>query len=202
MGTNNNSQPCVAEIKVSNGKVTITNGKEEINVSGQDGCVVVIVGGDYKVDDQSQQPEPSQPQPSDPTPAPSTSIGEDIRINLRIMNYTTKAVTLNGELRFVLVNPDREGKYHGWDGVYNRTDRICFSSKAVTIQPGDNLSFANIQCPGLGGRSLLPGDRMKETSYKTNVLLYDTNGDSDKIVPKNMSSSFYFENGGTYQIII
>ena len=134
---------------------------------------------------------------SQPTP-----IGSDVTINLLIKNNTPYDVTLSGEVNFVLANPDRNGEYHGWEGIYNRTGRRAFSSTPVVINAGKTTRFDKFFAGDIGGRSLLPADKMKLTSYASNALLYDTNGDSDKIPVQNMPSDFYFENGGTYTIII
>lgn len=137
-----------------------------------------------------------------PKPDPIPPIGTDVNIFVKITNKSKNAVALNGELQFLLANPDKEGNYHGWQGVYNRTDAIIFSNSIVTFNSGESKLFENILVPEIGGRSLVTADLAATTKYKTNVLLYGTNNNYDDVPVDNMPSDFYFTNNGTYEIVI
>ena len=137
-----------------------------------------------------------------PEPEPIPEVGSDVNINIRITNSGNKAIAINGEVQFLLANPDRNGEYHGWQGVYNKTDSIFVSDSIVTFNGGETKEFNGIFVPEIGGRSLVTADLAATTKYKTNVLLYGTNNNFDDIIVENMSSDFYFTNNGTYEIII
>lgn len=137
-----------------------------------------------------------------PTPDPVPPIGTDVNIYVKITNKSKNAVALNGELQFLLANPDKDGNYHGWQGVYNRTDAIIFSDSIITFNSGESKLFKNIKVPEIGGRSLVTADLAATTKYKTNVLLYGTSNNFDDVPVDNMPSDFYFTNNGTYEIVI
>ena len=82
-----------------------------------------------------------------------------IAVNIRITNNTGSDILLNGDLKFTLGNPDRNGNYFGWDGAYNGTDHIFFSDSPVSFAVGETKIFYNVRwvepetgC-GLGGKS-------------------------------------------------
>lgn len=169
---------------------TIKRGYNEGRPASKEWCVTVI---------QDANPNGKPPVPThDPIPP----IGTDVNIFVKITNNSKNAIALNGELQFLLANPDKEGTYHGWQGVYNRTDAIIFSNSIVTFNSGESKLFENILVPEIGGRSLVTADLAATTKYKTNVLLYGTNNNYDDVPVDNMSSDFYFTNNGTYEIVI
>ena len=150
---------------------------------------------------------------TDPTPntnpTPSTTDG-NINMNVRITNNRSTALTLDGDLQFVLANPDKSGKYHGtnddgtpYTGTYNRSGHLRFSSSAVTIPAGQSKTFAmnNVE---LGGRSPLEPSKITwtiETRAPRNVMLY-IDGNSSAVLANNMDPNIVFANGGTYDIVI
>ncbi|MBO4349333.1 MAG: hypothetical protein J6A01_00100 [Proteobacteria bacterium] len=134
-------------------------------------------------------------------PQPPSS-NEDIIINLTLKNESASAVVLNGEVVFVLANPDKDGNYHGWEGVYNRTQHFNFSQSQVTLNAGKSQTFNNVQTPGLGGRNPLPPDLLSVAGRKSNVLLYDIKGVSETYVTENLDPNIIFVNNGSYTIII
>ena len=169
---------------------TIKRGYNEGRPASKEWCVTVI-----------QDANPNG-KPLVPTPDPIPPIGTDVNIFVKITNKSKNAIALNGELQFLLANPDKEGTYHGWQGVYNRTDAIIFSNSIVTFNSGESKLFENILVPEIGGRSLVTADLAATTKYKTNVLLYGTNNNYDAVPVDNMPSDFYFTNNGTYEIVI
>ena len=169
---------------------TIKRGYNEGRPASKEWCVTVI-----------QDANPNG-KPPVPTPDPIPPIGTDVNIFVKITNKSKNAIALNGELQFLLANPDKEGTYHGWQGVYNRTDAIIFSNSIVTFNSGESKLFENILVHEIGGRSLVTADLAATTKYKTNVLLYGTNNNYDDVPVDNMPSDFYFTNNGTYEIVI
>ena len=147
-------------------------------------------GGTYEIVYSSEEPQP-----------PTVS-EEDIVINLTIRNSSSSAVVLGGDVVFVLANPDKNGKYHGWEGVYNRTEHIYFSQTEVTLEAGTEQTFNQVEAPGLGGRNLLSEELLPQSGRKTNVLLYNPEGESGIIKPQNLSPDIIFENNGSYTIVI
>ena len=147
-------------------------------------------GGTYEIIYSSNKPEP-------PTPGE-----EDIVINLTIRNSSASAVVLGGDIVFVLANPDKNGQYHGWEGPYNRTDHYYFSETAVTLNAGTEQTFNHVDAPGLGGRNPLSEDLLPQAQRNTNVLLYNTEGESGIINPQNLSPDIIFTNNGSYTIVI
>ena len=146
-------------------------------------------GATYEIVYSSDKPKPPEP------------TGKDIYFNLTIKNSSASSVDLKGEVCFVLANPDKDGVYYGWEGIYNRTGHIKFSA-ALTLKAGESKTFSNVFAPEMGGRNLLNPDLLKSTDYKTNVLLYDPEGVSDTIIPENMSPDIIFENNGSYTVTI
>ena len=54
------------------------------------------------------------------------SVGNPIiTFNVNIVNETGLDITLDGEVRFILGNPDHNGFLFGWLGSYTRTDIGC-----------------------------------------------------------------------------
>ncbi len=171
-------------------------------------CNIDFVKGSV-VDNSSSTSTPnSDPTPTpNPTPSSSESI---ININVRITNNRSTALALDGDLQFVLANPDKNGVYHGtnddgspYKGAYNRSGHLKFSSSSVTIPAGQSKVFAmnNVE---LGGRSPLEPSKITwtiETRAPRNVMLY-INGNSSAVLANNMDPNIVFANGGTYDIVI
>ena len=167
----------------------------------QDGSVydisIISTGGGYT-------PGPVNPGAGNPV----------INIGVNITNNTGSAITLDGRLRFVLGNPDHNGTYYGgYTGTYIRTDNIYFPGGAVTLNPGETVTYnglswrdADTGC-GLGETSPLDGsyfpilDDTGGIAYAGNVLLY-TAGRSDVLRCENLSSGIVFQEGGVYDIVV
>ena len=137
-----------------------------------------------------------------PEPDPVPEVGTDITINLSITNNNSSAIAINGELQFLLANPDKDGNYHGWQGAYNRTDSIILSNSVITFNSGETKLFNGVFVPEIGGRSLASAEVAATTKYKTNVMLYGTDNNFDDVKVENMPSDFYFTNNGTYEVVI
>ena len=130
----------------------------------------------------------------DPTPTPTPGDTNSplnnpvITIGINLKNNTSSSIYLDGEIVFIMGNPDHNGNYFGrWsDGTpyklsSNRTGHIIFSSP-LNIGAGETLSFGGLrwqddefnvngQGGGMGEKSpldpsLLPDNRPR------NVLLY------------------------------
>ena len=162
-----------------------------------------------------------------PTPTPT---GSDLSFSLNLINASGRTVTLDGDVVFVLANPDVYGNYHGWRGEYNRSDHIYF-----TQQPGVHLNkqiyYANPEQPnkslcqrltipagesrlvyaedlyvdrydliGGVGRSPLDPSWFWFAERKSNVLLY-IDGNSEAVICDPMDTSIIFQNGGTYNVV-
>ena len=148
---------------------------------------------------------------SNPNPNTNPSTSEDIiNINVRIINNSSSAITLDGDLQFVLANPDKKGNYHGtnddgspYTGPYNRSGHLLFSASPVTIPAGQSMTFAmnNVE---IGGRNPLEPSKITWTIDKRaprNVMLY-VDGNSSTVLADNMDPNIIFVNGGTYDIVI
>lgn len=123
-------------------------------------------------------PEPVNPTP-DPTPVPS--IGNPvISFNVNIVNNTGSTITLDGDVTFVLCNPDHNGNYFGgYQGPYFKANHVCFSSYAVTLAAGETRMFSNISWIdedtklGMGETSPLNPNLLNTiASSSRNVLVY------------------------------
>ena len=138
----------------------------------------------------------------DPEPEPAP-FGDEV-YNFRIINQSGTAVTLNGEMCFVLANPDVNGEYHGWDGAYNRTGHIPYSYSTVTIGNGDMQTFA-VSSDELVNRNPIDPNLLPVGSYSKNVYLYvlepDGTANSEIAICNNIAPNV-FRNGDTYDIVI
>ena len=92
---------------------------------------------------------PPQPEP-EPTPTPSVG-NPVISMGITLVNNTGTTVTLDGDIVFIMGNPDHNGNYMGYwsDGTpytlsSNRTDHIRFSGSSVTLAPGEIASFGGL----------------------------------------------------------
>ena len=151
-------------------------------------------------------PEPVNPTP-DPTPVPS--IGNPvISFNVNIVNNTGSTITLDGDVTFVLCNPDHNGNYFGGDqDPYFKASHVCFSPYAVTLAAGETRLFSNISWIdedtklGMGETSPLDPSRLSEASSSRNVLVY-VDGKPEMVLCDNMDPRIVFLNGGTYNIVL
>ena len=144
-------------------------------------------------------------------PAPVTG-NPVVTFSVNIINNTGKDVTLNGEMMFVLGNPDHNGKELGWPGIYNNTDHIKFSQEAVTIAAGDHKTFNNITWKdeesgeGMGEKSPADEDQLAAAGRPRNVLVYVTEADgtanSTTVMCENMPTNIIFKEGEVYDIIL
>ena len=142
-----------------------------------------------------------QPQP---TPGPSGG-NPIITFNVNIINNTGSAVTLDGFMRFFVGNPDHNGVYCGWNGVYNSSERATFSPTAVTLAAGDSQIFSVTpvlgDTDGLGEKSPLSPDLLYAAERSRNVCVY-VGGVSETVLCANMPTSIIFAEGGTYDVIL
>lgn len=157
--------------------------------------------------DPQPQPDP-QPTPTPPGPTPTPGPSGDnpvISINIRITNNKSEPIVLDGEVAFVLGNPDHNGHYLGWMGEYNTTSHIRFIQAPVTIGPGQTATFNgltwNDDGNGMGEKSPLDPSKLYLADRPRNVLFY-VNGVSETILANNMDPSIIFTEGGTYDIVI
>ena len=130
-----------------------------------------------------------------------------ISFSITITNNKSSAITLDGDIAFVLGNPDHNGTYLGWLGQYNTTSHIRFAPGAVTIGAGQSATYSGVSwvdadsgC-GMGEKSPLDPSKLYLADRPRNVLLY-VNGISDTILANNMDTSIIFEDGQTYAIVI
>ena len=130
-----------------------------------------------------------------------------ISINVRLINNSGEPVTLDGDLKFILGNPDHYGNELGWSGLYNETDHIVFSDSPVILAADEKRVFTGVSwCDedtqqGLGRKSPATEEQLAATERPRNVLLY-VNGISEIVMCENMSSDIEFEDGKTYDIVI
>jgi hypothetical protein len=118
---------------------------------------------------------------------------------LNIINQSGATVSLDGDVVFVLGNPDVYGNYYGWEGVYNRTDHLSFNTGALTLGSGESRV---VTVSGeLGGRSPLNPALLATAGRPRNVLLY-VGGNSEIVLADNMDSGIVFQNGETYNVVI
>jgi len=170
--------------------VLYVNGSiENVLCDNMDTSLIFEEGGTYEIDITSA-PAPTPP----PTPVQS-----NISINLNIINQSGATVSLDGDVVFVLGNPDVYGNYYGWEGVYNRTDHLSFNTGALTLGSGESRV---VTISGeLGGRSPLNPALLGTAGRPRNVLLY-VGGNSEIVLADNMDSNIVFQNGETYNVII
>lgn len=152
-------------------------------------------GGNESGNEQSGDNEGGNTNP-DPTPTPGQS---NISINLNITNNSGKTISLDGDVVFVLGNPDVYGNYYGWEGVYNRTDHLSFNTGALTLGSGESR-VVTIRGE-LGNRSPLNPALLTTADRPRNILLY-VGGNSEIVLADNMDSGIVFQNGESYNINI
>ena len=140
-----------------------------------------------------------------PAPAPAGASHGVISIGLNITNATGRTVTLDGDVVFVLGNPDHNGNYFGsYTGPYLRTDHLRFGN-AVTFAPGEIKTFGGITWRdgdtgyGMGEMSPANDVQIAISERASNVLLY-INGNSGLVTCDRMPSSTIFRNGETYNV--
>ena len=130
-----------------------------------------------------------------------------ITISVNIINNTGSDVTLDGELRFVLGNPDHNGYELGWPGVYNNTDRIRFSESSVTIPKDGSMKFDGLTWKdeesgmGMGEKSPANADQIAAAGRQRNVMVY-VNDNSEAVMCDNMPTDIVFQEGGVYDIVL
>lgn len=169
------------------------------SISGENG--VFKNGGSYTITITNYNGTPS------PAPTPTPSGNPVISINVNIQNNTGQAVTLDGDLYFVLGNPDHNGNYLGWQGSYNKTGHIYFSDTPVSFGVGETKSFFGISwydsdtgC-GLGEKSPIDPSELQAIGYHHNVAVY-VGGNGEVVFCENMDPSIIFAEGGTYDVIL
>ena len=136
-----------------------------------------------------------------PAPNPVVTFG------INIINNTDVDVKLDGDVVFVLGNPDHNGNYLGWDGAFNHTAPIRFSNTAVTLAAGETKTFNGLTWKddesesGMGEKSPLDPSLLADAKRPRNVLLY-VDGNYEVVMCDNMDTSIVFEEGKTYDIVI
>ena len=127
---------------------------------------------------------------------PSTG---NVFVNISIKNQSSHAITISPRFRFVL---STEGTGAEWP--YNRTEAAVFAEAAsLTIGSGETLSYHHVEIPDNSkqyvGQHFARADELH--GYASNALLYDTEFNSDTIVPEMIDPSTLFKDGGTYNIV-
>lgn len=129
-----------------------------------------------------------------------------VTFNVMIVNNTGQVVTLDGDLEFVLSNPDHNGNHFaGLNSPYIKTGPIRFHNSAVTIPSGTTMTFCGLTwCygntnQGLGEMSPLDPSLLSAASGTANVSVY-VNGSTEVVRCVNMSPNIVFANGATYMI--
>lgn len=132
-------------------------------------------------------------------------VSTDMRFNLVIENTGQTDVTLDGDMSFVLANPDKKGTYYGWEGVYNRTGRIRFNLVPITIPAHGSMLFIGVDATNseivLRGRNCLTPSMLPVAGRPRNVLLY-VDGNSETVLADNLDPDIVFEDGGNYKLVI
>lgn len=123
----------------------------------------------------------------------------DATINVTITNNSANAITIAPRFRFILSTEGKDSAY-----PYNRTEAASLGDLEITIAAGASVSFTNVVIPG--DSKQYEGQHFAESTdygenYVCNVLLYDTAGNSNTIVPNMMNPSTIFTDGGTYNIV-
>ena len=130
-----------------------------------------------------------------------------ITFSVKIANNTDVSVTLDGDVVFILGNPDHNGSYLGWEGSFNYTDHIRFSNTTVTLAAGETKTFNGLTWKddesgfGMGEKSPLDLNLFETAGCSRNVLL-SADGKNDVVMCDNMDPGIIFRDGGTYDIII
>ena len=120
-------------------------------------------------------------------------------INISIKNNSSSAITIAPQFRFVL---STEGTSS--EGPNVRTERATFDkAETITIDSGAAKSYNNVEIPGdskqyIGQHFAL---QTELNGYANNVLLYDTEGVSDTLVPEMIDPDTLFKDGATYEIV-
>ena len=142
-----------------------------------------------------------------PTPVDPSVANPVITIAVNIVNNTGTAVTLDGDMVFVLGNPDHNGNHLGWEGSYNYTDPIRFSNSAVTLGAGEGRAFYGLTWreaelgAGMGEKSPLDPSLLAVAKSPRNVMVY-VDGNSEVVLCDNMDPNIIFEDGGRYYIVL
>ena len=130
-----------------------------------------------------------------------------ITFSVKFVNNTGSEVTLDGDMRFVLGNPDHKGYELGWPGIYNMTDRITFSKESVTIPAGESKQFDGLTWKdeesgyGMGDKSPATDEQVRAADRQRNVLVY-VNDNSEIVMCDNMPTTIIFEEGGVYNVVL
>ena len=130
-----------------------------------------------------------------------------ITFSVKFVNNTGSEVTLDGDMRFVLGNPDHKGYELGWPGIYNMTDRITFSKESVTIPAGESKQFDGLTWKdeesgyGMGDKSPATDEQVRAADRQRNVLVY-VNDNSEIVMCDNMATTIIFKEGGVYNVVL
>ena len=188
-----------------------TANSEIVMCENMDPNIVFTEGGEYTITLTSAGGYVPTPTPT-PTPVDPSAGNPPVSINLKIVNNTGTDVLLNGDLKFTLGNPDRNGNYFGWAGPYTGTDHIFFSQSPVSFAAGDIKTFNNVRWVepetgwGLGGKSPANAEQLAAAERPRNVLVYvlepDGTANSEIVMCENMDPNIVFTEGGEYTITL
>ena len=130
-----------------------------------------------------------------------------ITFSVELVNNTGSDVTLDGDMKFVLGNPDHNGYELGWAGPYNDTEPITFSETPVTIKAGKSRTFDGLRWEdadtnmGMGEKSPLDPQLFETANRSNNVFVY-VGGDENAVLCESMDPSIIFTQGGKYTITL
>ena len=131
--------------------------------------------------------------------------GDKITVNFVIHNNTANDITLKNKLTIALYNDN----HYGWDGCYNRYG-LFDNPNNYTVSANGTYTFSDVELPESDTwttvRNFLDVENCQsyQESYPncSNVLLYDTDGVSNTIIPDSIPSSSTIVDGQTYHIYI
>lgn len=141
------------------------------------------------------------------TPVCSSVGNPIITISVNIVNNTGSNVILDGDMSFVLGNPDHNGYELEWSGSFNKAERIRFSKSSVALAAGESKMFTDITWKndemgmGMGEKSPADKDQIEAAGCKKNVMVYVYNR-SEVVLCDNMDPSIVFQEGGVYTIVL
>lgn len=129
--------------------------------------------------------------------------GYTVMMSVTIYNGSSNAVTLGGDVKFYVPNPDPAGREYGWSGKYNGYE-VQFWPTTFVLAAGASKTFNGLSIDGIGGRSPISLSALQaaSSSKTANVELSDANGNKGVIVPQNLSTDFVFTNGCNCQVNI
>lgn len=133
--------------------------------------------------------------------------GGDITVSFVVKNNRSSAVTIRKRINCVLANPDYSGNYYGWEGPYNRYNAVGDgdTTETVTIPAGGSVTWQgsfeeSARWPGV--RTFAGASAVAYGGYANNILLYNSNGVSEDIVPEMIPTTQQITSGSTFIVNI